>query len=107
MPDRKELRSLTTTKAHEPIHPGEMLREEFLVPMELSAYALAKAIDVPESRLSAILNGRRAVTADTGLRVSRYFGLGDHYWTRLQESYDVEVTRDALREQLACIAPRD
>ena len=96
---------MTTTKAHEPIHPGEILREDFLVPMELSAYALAKAIGVPESRLSAILNGRRAVTADTGLRLSRFFGLNDHYWTRLQESYDVENARDELSGELRAIKP--
>ena len=61
----------TTDKAHEPIHPGEILREDFLVPMGLSAYALAKAIHVPESRIGAILKGQRAITADTGLRLSR------------------------------------
>lgn len=95
----------TTDKAHEPIHPGEILREEFLVPMGISAYALAKAIDVPESRIGTILKGRRAITADTGLRLSRYFGLGDHFWTRLQESYDVEVARDSLGDQLQDIKP--
>lgn len=98
---------MTTTKAHEPIHPGEILREDFLVPMELSAYALAKAIGVPESRLSAILHGRRAITADTGLRLSRFFGLNDHYWTRLQESYDVELARDELSDQLRAIKPME
>lgn len=96
---------MTTTRAHEPIHPGEILREDFLTPLGLSAYALAKAISVPESRLSEILHGRRAITADTGLRLSRYFGLNDHYWTRLQESYDVEQARDELSDQLSSIKP--
>lgn len=96
-----------TTKAHEPIHPGEILREDFLVPMELSAYALAKAIGVPESRLSMIVNARRSITADTGLRLSRYFGLGDHYWTRLQESYDVAVALDSLEGELSNITPME
>lgn len=95
----------TTDKAHEPIHPGEILREDFLVPMGLSAYALAKAIHVPESRIGAILKGQRAITADTGLRLSRYFGLNDHYWTRIQESYDVEIARDAIGDQLEDIEP--
>ncbi|WP_255375339.1 HigA family addiction module antitoxin [Saccharomonospora sp. CUA-673] len=95
----------TTDKAHDPIHPGEILREDFLVPMGISAYALAKAIRVPESRIGEILKERRAITADTGLRLSRYFGLGEHYWTRLQESYDVDVARDALGEQLDDIEP--
>lgn len=96
---------MTTTKAHEPIHPGEILREEFLTPMGISAYALAKAIGVPQTRIGAILHGQRAITADTALRLSRYFGLSDRYWIQMQEDYELEVARDALGDQLEKITP--
>ena len=75
--------------------PGEMLREEFLVPLNLSAYRLAKDIGVPQTRISAILDGSRAVTADTGLRLDRYFGLSAGWWSRLQLDCDL---RKAQRE---------
>jgi addiction module HigA family antidote len=83
-----------------PIHPGEILREEFLEPMGLSAYRLAKDINVPLTRITAILEGKRAVTADTALRLSRYFGMSERFWSNLQANYDIEVAKDALGSRL-------
>jgi addiction module HigA family antidote len=85
----------TKTKRIPPIHPGEILREEFLDPMALSAYRLAKDINVPITRITAILDGKRAITAETDLRLTRYFGLSRGFWLRLQAHYDMDV---ALQE---------
>ncbi len=74
-----------------PLHPGEILREEFLRPAQISAYALAKATVMPESRVSAILNGKRAVTAETALRLARFFRTTPGFWLNLQKFYDLEV----------------
>ena len=79
-----------------PVSPGEMLLEEFLKPMELSQYRLAKEIGVPQRRIGEIVAGKRAVTADTDLRLCRFFGLSDGWWLRLQTDYDTELTKDAL-----------
>ncbi len=94
-------RSSTITEPHRrryrrqlpPIHPGEMLREEFLVPMGLSANALAMAIGVPATRIGEIVNERRAITADTALRLGRYFHMTAEYWMNLQSYYDLENAR--------------
>ncbi len=86
-------------------HPGEILLEEFLEPMGISAYRLAKDIGVPQMRISEILSGKRAVTVDTGLRLSRYFGLNDGFWTGLQLDYESALTREKLSEVLAAIRP--
>ncbi len=75
------------------IHPGEILQEEFLDPMGLSKNALAKAIGVPVTRISQITLGRRRITGDTDLRLSRYFGTSEGYWLRLQNAYDLEEAR--------------
>jgi antitoxin HigA-1 len=83
-----------------PIHPGEVLLEEFLEPMEISQYRLAKDISVPPRRINEIVHGKRAVTADTALRLSRYFGTSDRFWLNLQASYDLDVQRDRLGERL-------
>jgi addiction module HigA family antidote len=88
-------------------HPGEILLEEFLKPMGISQYRLAKAIGVPAPRIGEIVAGRRSVTADTGLRLSRYFGLSDWFWTGLQADYDREMTRDAMAHVLDAIVPWD
>ncbi|MGH6610733.1 MAG: HigA family addiction module antitoxin [Burkholderiaceae bacterium] len=80
--------------------PGEILLEEFLRPMGISQYALAKAIGVPQTRIAAIIAGTRAVTADTGLRLSRFFGLNDGFWVGLQADYDVAVVRDRMADAL-------
>ncbi len=88
-----------------PVTPGELLREEFLVPMALSQYRLAKEIGVPAQRIGEIVAGKRAITADTDLRLCRFFGLSNGYWLRAQAAYDTEVAEDALSEELAKIKP--
>ena len=88
------------------IHPGEILRDDFLEPMGLSAYRLAKDIGVPLTRITAILAGKRAITADTGLRLDRYFGLSEGWWLRLQTECDIRAARRTLATELAAITPR-
>ncbi len=82
------------------IHPGEVLREEFLVPLGISQYRLAKEIGVTEARISAICSGKRAVTADTALRLSRYFGTTAGFWLGLQADYDLEEAGKTAGEAL-------
>ncbi len=88
-----------------PVTPGELLLEEFLVPMGLTKYRLAKEIGVPAQRIGEIVAGRRAVTADTDLRLCRFFGLSNGYWLRAQAAYDTEVAEVKLAEELARIKP--
>jgi len=85
--------------------PGEILLHEFLEPMGISAYRLAKDIGVSQMRISEIVAGKRAISVDTGLRLSRYFGLHDGFWTGLQLDHDAAVAKDALAEVLANITP--
>ncbi|MBI2919482.1 MAG: HigA family addiction module antidote protein [Planctomycetes bacterium] len=87
------------------VTPGELLREEFLRPMGLSQYRLAKEIGVPAQRIGEIVAGRRAVTADTDSRLCRFFGLSNGYWLRAQVAYDTEVAEDALSDRLKKIRP--
>jgi len=87
-------------KKFPPVHPGEILLEEFLRPMGISQYRLAKDISVPPRRINEIVHGKRAITADTALRLSRYFGLSDRFWLNLQAHYDLEVQRDRLAGRL-------
>ena len=84
-------------------HPGEILLEEFLKPLGISQYRLAKEIGVPQRRVSEIVAGKRAVTVDTGLRLSAFFGMSDGFWSGLQTDYDTARARDALAETLAHI----
>lgn len=88
-----------------PVTPGELLREEFLEPMGLSQYRLAKEIGVPAQRIGEIVAGKRAITADTDLRLCRFFGLSNGYWLRAQAAYDTEVAEDALSDTLKKIKP--
>lgn len=88
------------TKKLEPIHPGEILLEEFLKPMGISQYEIAKDINVPARRINEIVHGNRSITADTALRLSRYFGLSDRFWINLQSRYDIEVEKDKLSGRL-------
>ena len=88
-----------------PVSPGEMLLEEFLKPMELSQYRLAKEIGVSQRRIGEIVTGKRAITADTDLRLCRFFGLSDGWWLRLQADYDTELAKGALAKTLAKIKP--
>jgi addiction module HigA family antidote len=83
-----------------PIHPGEILMEEFLKPMGISQYRLAKDISVPPRRINEIVHGNRAVTPDTALRLSRYFGMSERFWINLQARYDLEVEKDRLLDRL-------
>ena len=88
-----------------PVTPGELLSEEFLKPMGLSQYRLAKEIGVPIQRISEIIGGRRSITADTDLRLCRFFGLSNGYWLRAQAAYDTEIAEETLSEVLAKIRP--
>jgi antitoxin HigA-1 len=89
-----------------PLHPGEMLREEFLVPLELSPYALAKAIGVPRTRIERIVREETAITADTALRLGRYFGMTPQFWMNLQTRHDLETAQRGLKRALGKIEPR-
>lgn len=84
-----------------PIHPGEVLRAEFLEPLGITAYRLAKATRVPVNRMTEIVNGARAVTADTALRLSRAFGTSAEFWLNLQARYDLEVARASVGQKIA------
>jgi len=86
-----------------PVTPGEMLEEEFLKPLGLSKYRLAKEIGVPAQRIGEIVAGKRAITADTDLRLCRYFGLSDGWWLRGQTNYDMAIARESMGEALAKI----
>ena len=88
-----------------PITPGEVLREEFLVPMGISQYRLAKEISVPAQRIGEIVAGKRAITADTDLRLCRFFGLSNGYWLRAQAAHDTEVAERKLAPVLIKIRP--
>jgi antitoxin HigA-1 len=87
------------------VTPGELLQEEFLTPMGITKYRLAKEIGVPAQRIGDIVAGKRAVTADTDLRLCRFFGLSDGYWLRAQAAYDTEVAREKLAEAVKKIRP--
>ncbi|MDZ4858180.1 MAG: HigA family addiction module antitoxin [Candidatus Hydrogenedentes bacterium] len=88
-----------------PVTPGELLREEFLVPMDLSQYRVAKEIDVPAQRIGEIVAGKRTITADTDLRLCKFFGLSNGYWLRAQAAHDIEVAEANLSEELKKITP--
>jgi addiction module HigA family antidote len=83
-----------------PVHPGEVLLEEFLKPMGISQYRLAKDISVPPRRVNEIVLHKRGITADTALRLGRYFGVSEQFWLNLQSEYDLDVERDRLGERL-------
>jgi addiction module HigA family antidote len=84
----------------EPIHPGEILMEEFLEPLGISQYRLAKDISVPPRRINEIVHGKRSITADTALRLARFFGTTERFWLNLQVRYDLEVEKDRLEDVL-------
>jgi len=88
-----------------PVHPGEILLKEFLEPMGITQYRLAKETGVPQRRIGEIVAGKRAITADTGLRLSRFFGINDGFWIGVQADYDTEIARDKLIDTLAGIKP--
>ena len=82
------------------VHPGEVLREEFLKPLGLTQYRVAKSLKVPARRINEIVHGTRAVSADTALRLARFFGTSDRFWLNLQTAYDLDVERDRLGDRL-------
>lgn len=87
-------------KIMHPIHPGEILMEEFLEPLGITQYRLAKDISVGPRRINEIVHGKRAITADTALRLARYFGTSERFWLNLQTRYDMEVQKDLLGDRL-------
>jgi addiction module HigA family antidote len=89
-----------------PVHPGEILLTEFLEPLGVSQYQLAKAVDVPARRINEIVHGQRRISADTALRLSRYFGTSERFWMNLQARYDLEIEKDRLGTTLDEIQPR-
>jgi addiction module HigA family antidote len=89
----------------EPVHPGEILSEEFLAPLSLSQYQLAKEISVPPRRINEIVHGQRRITADTALRLARFFGTSERFWLNLQARYDLELEKDRLGDALDNIKP--
>jgi addiction module HigA family antidote len=92
--------SITTKRRLAPVHPGEVLLEEFLLPLELTQYRLAKGLSVPPRRINEIVHGTRAITADTALRLARFFGTSERFWLNLQTAYDLELERDRLEGRL-------
>jgi len=88
------------SKKFAPVHPGEILLEEFLKPMGISQYRLAKDINVPARRINEIVHGERSISADTALRLSHYFGMSENFWMNLQGRYDLEVQKDQLDGRL-------
>jgi len=88
-----------------PVKPGDILYEDFLVPLNITKYRLAKEIGVPAQRIGDIVAGKRAITADTDLRLSRFFGLTDGYWLRAQAAYDTELAKEKLSSELNRINP--
>ena len=89
------------------IHPGEVLKEEFLEPLEITAYRLSKDLGIPQTRISEILKGRRRISADTALRLSKYFGNSAKFWLGLQDDYDLEEELTSRKEEIQKIKRRD
>ena len=98
-----KLKLLITMAKLKNVHPGEVLLEEFLNPLEISAYRLSKDIGIPQSRTSQIIKGRRRITADTALRLSRYLGTSAKFWLGLQDDYDLEEEQERLEMELKTI----
>lgn len=88
-------------------HPGEILQEEFLLPLEISAYKLSKDIGIPQTRISSIIKGNRRITADTALRLSKYFGNSAKFWLGLQDDFDIEEERNEKKAELNAIKQCD
>lgn len=93
------------TKKLKPIHPGEQLREEFMIPLGLSSNALARALNVTPARVNEIVRERRGISADTALRLARFFNTSHHFWLNLQANYDVQCAEDAAGKAISLIRP--
>ena len=101
----KKSKSAITTKGRSgrrmpPVHPGEILQEEFLKPLNLTQYRLAERVHVPRRRINEIVLGQRSISADTALRLARFFGTSDRFWLNLQGTYDLEIERDRMGSSL-------
>jgi addiction module HigA family antidote len=96
---------MATDTIMSPVHPGEILQEEFLRPLAVSQYQLAKEIGVPARRINEIVHGQRRISADTALRLARFFGTSERFWINLQSRYDLEVEKDRLGDALDGIRP--
>ena len=96
---------MTTTDKHEPIHPGEVLMEDFIEGFGITQNKLAVSIRVPPRRINEIVHGKHAITADTALRLARYFGTSAQFWLNLQAHYDLDLAEDRVSEQIAAITP--
>lgn len=94
-----------TGKTMAPIHPGEVLQEEYLSPLGITQHRLAVAVGVPPRRINEIVHGKRGISADTALRLARYFGTSERFWLNLQSRYDIELERDRLARELEEIEP--
>ena len=94
-----------TTPCMEPIHPGEVLMFEYLEPLGITQHRVAVAIGVPPRRINEIVHGKRRITADTALRLARFFGTSDRFWVNLQSRYDLEIERDLIGPELKAITP--
>ena len=99
------MNKITDTNLIAPITPGELLNEEFLLPLGLTKYRISKEIGVPAQRIGEIVAGKRAITADTDLRLCKYFGLSAGYWLRMQNKFDTEETRRRIQSELDGIVP--
>ncbi|MCD1284487.1 HigA family addiction module antitoxin [Brevibacterium sp. GP-SGM9] len=97
--------SSTTTEKWDPIHPGEVLMEDFIEGFGITQNKLAVSIGVPPRRINEIVHGKRAITADTALRLGRYFGIDPQFWLNLQTHYELELAEDRAGEQISAIAP--
>ena len=96
---------MTTTDKIAPIHPGEVLMEDFIEGLGVTQNKLAVSIGVPPRRINEIVHGKRAITADTALRLGKYFGTSAHFWINLQTHYDLDLAEDRASEQIAAISP--
>ncbi len=96
---------MVTDTSMPPVHPGEILLTEFLEPLGVSQYQLAKAVDVPARRINEVVHGQRRISADTALRLARYFGTSERFWMNLQARYDLEIEKDRLGTTLDEIHP--
>ena len=102
---QRRLRSLTTTDKLPPVHPGEILMEDFLKEMEITQHKLAVSIGVPPRRINEIVHGKRAVTADTALRLAKFFEMSPQFWLGLQAQYDLDVAEDKILSEIERIQP--
>ena len=104
-PDQRRWRSLTTTDKIEPIHPGEVLMEDFIEGFGITQHKLAVSIGVPPRRINEIVHGKRGISADTALRLAKYFGTSATFWTNVQSHYELDRAEHAAAEQIAAITP--